>query len=304
MAEPEVYSFRRYLEAKRSVDERAINRHVVDRLRTELASRPVPLRVLEVGVGIGSTIERVASWDALPNDVEYTAVDVDADLVDATRERLVQRSAQPTFDSAGPDGPVVSDRDDGRFVVELVARDAFEFIADAERQWDVLIGQAFLDLYDLRPALSRLCSAVDGGGLLYFPITFDGGTVFEPPVDTRLDDEIERRYHDHMDGDAEQGTDRGDSRAGRHLLSAIPELGGTVLAAGASDWVVVPREEGYPADEAYFLHYIIETVRGALGPTFDSDRFDRWVETRHRQIEDGELVYVAHQLDILCDSPP
>lgn len=306
MSEPEAYSFRRYLEAKRSVDERAFNQRVLGCLQSELEARSSPLRVLEVGVGIGATIKRVATWDALPGEVEYTGVDVDPDLIQATRERLLQRSTEPTFEATASDGPLVNKRDDRRFVVELDDRDVFGFIADAVQKWDLLIGQAFLDLYEVRPTLSSLTSAMDSDGLLYLPITFDGGTILEPPIDTGFDDEIERRFHAHMDGDLDAGTDRGDSRAGRHLLSVLTELGGEVLATGGSDWVVVPEEDGYPADEAYFLHHIIETIRGALGDdrALDSDRFNRWVEIRHRQIEDGELVYIAHQLDVLCSCPP
>ncbi|MEZ4708993.1 MAG: hypothetical protein R3A44_17435 [Caldilineaceae bacterium] len=57
-------------------------------------------------------------------------------------------------------------------------------------------------------------------------------------------------------------------------------------------WVVFgqPDERGklgfYPADEAYFLHFIIDTMRGALdGDTaLESARFARWIEQRHQQI--------------------
>lgn len=306
MAEPEAYSFPRYLEAKRTVDERALNRRVRDRFRAECEAISPPLRVLEVGVGIGAAIERLAAWEGLPAAVEYTAIDVDPGLVQATRERLLERTDRPIFEWDPRNGRLVNERDDRRLEVELVVGDVFEFVADTDRLWDAVVGQAFLDLYDVGPALTGLCSAVEAAGLLYVPLTFDGGTVLEPPVDPAFDDEIERRYHAHMDGDHASGSDRGDSRAGRHLLTALPELGGTVLAAGGSDWVVVPRAHGYPADEAYFLHHIIDTVRGALAddPHLESTRFERWVSTRHRQVENGELVYIAHQLDVLAECPP
>lgn len=301
---PAADSFRRYLAAKRTVDERALNGRVRDRLQEALAGQSTPLRVLEAGFGLGSTIERLATWDALPPDVEYTAVDVDPALLQATRERLRDRVDPPTFD-VGPEGSLVCERNGRRLAVELVGRDVFDFVAAADRQWDVLIAQAFLDLYDVRPALVRLCAGVVPGGLLYFPITFDGATRFEPAVDPDFDAEIERRYHAHMDGETAVGRERGDSQAGRHLLSILPQLGGTVLAAGSSDWIVVPRADGYPAEEAYFLHHIIDTIRDALDGdrTLDAGRVEEWIETRHRQIENAELVYVAHQLDVLGRAP-
>lgn len=300
MPRPEAYSFRRYLAAKRTVDERAVNRRVRDRLGAELAELEPPVSVLEVGVGIGATVERLAAWDAFPGDVAYTAVDVEADLLQATRERLLALE-KPSFEPLDGAGRLVTERAGRRFEVELVDADVFDFVETADRPWDLLVGQAFLDLYDVRSALDHLGSAVAPGGLLYFPITFDGGTVLEPPVDPSFDDAVERRYHDHMDR-----VNGGDSRAGRHLLTALPELGGRVLAAGASDWVVVPDGDGYPADEAYFLHHLVETIRGALAEDqhLDSDRFDEWIAARHRQIAAGELVYVAHQLDVLGRAPP
>ncbi len=305
MTEPAAYSFRRYLEAKRTVDERARNRRVFDRLGRALADRPTPLAVLEVGAGTGALVERLAAWEALPATVEYTAVDVDSELVAAARDRLVARTDPPTFEPREREGVLVADRGGRRVVVELLARDAFDLVAETDRTWDLLVAQAFVDLTDVRDALARLGSALAPGGLCYFPITFDGGTWFHPPVDPAFDERVARRYHDHMDAGEGTAGGEGDSRAGRRLLSALPELGGTVLATGGSDWVVVPGPDGYRADEAYFLHHVVETVRGALAddPALEAARFARWVERRHRQIEDGRLVYVAHQLDVLGRLP-
>jgi len=39
------------------------------------------------------------------------------------------------------------------------------------RAWDLVIGQAFLDLIDMPTTLPGLCSLVRPGGLLYFPTT-------------------------------------------------------------------------------------------------------------------------------------
>ena len=78
-----------------------------------------------------------------------------------------------------------------------------------------------------------------------------------------------------------------------------------VVAAGGSDWVVFAGANGYPADEAYFLHDIIHTIRTALTghPQLDAERLSNWVAQRHAQIEEGTLVYIAHQLDVLGRVP-
>ena len=72
-----------------------------------------------------------------------------------------------------------------------------------------------------------------------------------------------------------------------------------ILAAGSSDWVVFAGPQGYPADEAYFLQFIIHTMQQALTdhPDLDAARFADWIRRRQQQIESGDLVYIAHQID-------
>ena len=71
--------FQRYLAAKRSVDDRALDRRLLDRL-ADGAVRAAddgdgPLRVLEVGAGVGTMVERLVERELLPAaDVRYTAV--------------------------------------------------------------------------------------------------------------------------------------------------------------------------------------------------------------------------------------
>jgi len=74
-----------------------------------------------------------------------------------------------------------------------------------------------------------------------------------------------------------------------------------LLEAGASDWVVFPRNRGYPGEEAYFLHVIVEMVSGAVAASgeVEAPALQAWTTQRHAQIERGELVYLAHQLDFV-----
>jgi hypothetical protein len=78
-----------------------------------------------------------------------------------------------------------------------------------------------------------------------------------------------------------------------------------LLAAGSSDWLVYPGRDGYPQDEAYFLHFIVQTIFLALReqPEIDPLRLADWAACRHEQVEAGELVYIAHQLDFLGVRP-
>lgn len=109
--------------------------------------------------------------------------------------------------------------------------------------------------------------------------------LFTPLIDPDLDERIQVLYHLSMDERMVDGRPSGDSRTGRHLLWQLPAAGAEVLAAGASDWVVHPLQKGYPADESYFLHFIVDTIYRELAghPTLDGRAFDAWSRTRHDQ---------------------
>jgi hypothetical protein len=367
---PDDYSFRRYLTAKTTVDDRALHGPTEARLGAELADvsaerdRATPVRVLEVGAGVGTTLPRLLARDRLPGRVHYTMLDREGANVEHARERLRAWGDRPDtpVDRAEPDDPTDDLRlshDDGIVTVRFVTADAFEFAADRGADapgYDLLLAQAFLDLIDLDADLPRLLSVVADGGLVYAPITFDGETVFEPtPADLR-DDAVLDLYHATMDAPDRPGS----SRTGRELLTALPACGCAILSAGASDWVVYPQggdeqsapppapeadvaspdatapelpgvttpdppvpaveaaweptdDAHYLADEAYFCHHIVDTVASAVADVLagetsveparaDLTRADlrTWAETRHRQIHEGDLLYLAHNLDLLA----
>ena len=304
MTEPDHYSFRRYLDAKRTVDQRARNRRVVDAFRRALERVDEPVDLCEVGAGTGAMVETILEWTA-DTEVRYTAIDADPTLVEAATEGVADRVADRGHDPDRSDGSLCIDRDRAAFEVEFRAEDALAHLAAREETYDVVVAQAFLDLTDVRAALETVADGLRPGGVAYFPITFDGVTSLLPPVDAELENHIERRFHRRMDTTEKVGGETGDSIAGRHLLTAVPATGGRVIAAGGSDWVVRPTDGGYEADEAYFLHHVVDTIESALAAdgTIDADRLGEWAAARHEQIEAGELVYLAHQLDVLTRWP-
>lgn len=272
------YDFVRYLAAKKTIDDRALNKDVWQWLRQVLPQQP---DILEVGAGIGTMVERLivgdVQWSA------YTAIDNQPANIAVARSRLAHLA--PAFMPA------------------LETIDLFDFAARerGKRSWDLLIAHAFLDLMDIPTALPLLLSLLKPGGLCYFTLNFDGVTTLEPAIDPQLDALIERLYHQTMDGRIVNGRPSGDSRSGRHLFNHLRRNRVNVIAAGSSDWVVFAGKDGYPTDEAYFLHFIIRTIHQALGghPLLEATQFEAWIAERHAQIEAGELVYIAHQIDFL-----
>ena len=360
--EPATYSTQRYLAAKRTVDDRALDEGVLDRLARSVPNSPA---VLEVGAGIGTMVERLLDRGLLSGAVTYVAVDLDAASVAAARERLPERARAAGYEVRRPaDDPAsfVFERDgaaDGpeRLTLTLRVADAVA-VADAiagangdrvdlddgttlpapAAGFDLLVGAAFLDLLSW-PAVETLVGAVRPGGHCYFPITFDGTTTFAPAPDPEFERRLERAFHAHLDAGA------GTSRAGRRTLDRLPDADVDVVAAAGSDWNVspattaadagagaragagagrrdpVPGTARYSADEAYFLHHLVELVRGALssGPetadagaetdgdesagegesSVDAERVERWARRRHAAVARGELRYLTHQVDVL-----
>ncbi len=276
-------SFIRYLAAKRSVDDRALNHRVWDAM---LAAVRMPSdgskgpRVLELGGGIGTMIDRAAQEGRL-QPASWTMIDEQAALIAEARERLAHSAPFP---------------------LELLATGFDAFLASVFRPFDLVIANAFLDLLDAPRALPEMKRLCRPGGLFLFSITFDGLTALEPEVDRDLDARIVELYHRTMDERVVGGKPSGDSRCGRHLLTLLPRCGYRIIAAGSSDWIVHPDKGGYPADERFFLGCILDLFEESLSarPEMDRGALSWWLHARREQLARAELVFMAHQLDVLA----
>lgn len=300
-----------YLAAKRTVDDRALNERVWRRFIGELKSgtgrtteRSDPIRILDVGTGIGTMVARLAEWERFDEPITYHGIDIDPAVIDAGRTRLPHWLASAGYDVTRNDDRIVaqsieSDRSssvtESRIEISLEVADVASITDDA----DAVIAAAFLDVVDLEATLSRLRDCLGEGGILYAPCTYDGGMAVVPTQP--LDGKIERLYHRHMD----EIRDRpGSARAGAQLLEAAPRHGFEVLAVGGGDWVVRPGPRGYEAGEETFLEFLLETMDGALADYPDSvlsaDSREAWITRRSRQVRAGELSLIAHNLDLLA----
>src|SRR5262249_11951086 len=146
---PVTYSFTRYLAAKKSVDDRALNRQVWQSLVAALpqATPGNPLQILEVGAGIGAMLERILARAVLTN-ATYTAIDIAPDNIAETHHRLPRWAASLGFHLRENSREQIRLQRKGQHIrVETEAIDLFHFIAreQGQRAWDLLIAQAFLD---------------------------------------------------------------------------------------------------------------------------------------------------------------
>ena len=294
--------YARYLAAKTSVDDRALNRHVLAELR-RLMPAGAP-RVLEVGAGLGTMVARLMDWGVVGTG-EYILLDADRPLLDDSRRWLRDWAAARGLRSdLLPDGLQVGD-----LRVRLEHAELGRYLEAAPRAQgvpaDVLIANAVLDLVDVPAILPGLLRLLVPGGVYWFTINYDGESIFAPGHPR--DDQVLQAYHRDMDERVRYGRPAGDSRTGRRLFHNLRAAGAPALAAGSSDWVVSAGPDGnYPDDEAYFLRSILSTIQDALRSRPDrvepADLAD-WLAMRGRQLAAGELVYIAHQLDFVGRSP-
>src|SRR5580700_7403879 len=279
-------AYARYLAAKTTVDDRALNGHVLAELRRLMpAGGP---RVLEVGAGLGTMVARLMDW-GVADTGEYILLDADRQLLDDSRRWLRDWAAARDLRSdLLPDGLRVGD-----LRVRLEHAELGGYLeAEHGALADVLIANAVLDLVDVPAILPGLLRLLFPGGVYWFTINYDGISIFEPGHPR--DDRIMQAYHRDMDERIRYGRPAGDSRTGRHLFDYLRAAGAPALAAGSSDWVVHPGPDGtYAGDEAYFLQSILSTIHNALRNRQDrvapADLAD-WLAERGRQLAAGELV--------------
>jgi SAM-dependent methyltransferase len=296
---PASSGYARYLAAKTTVDDRALNRHVLAELcRLMPAGAP---RVLEVGAGLGTMVARLLDWGVV-SDGEYILLDADRQLLDCSRQWLRDwAAARGMRTDVLPDGVQVGD-----LRVRLKHAELGSYLKTARGELaDVLIANAVLDLVDVPAVLPGLLRLLAPGGVYWFTVNYDGESIFAPRH--AYDDQIMQTYHRDMDERIRFGRPAGESRTGRHLFHHLVAAGASPLAAGSSDWVVYPAPDGtYPASEAYFVRSILNTIRDALRNRHDQvepAHLADWLAVRGEQLAAGELVYIAHQLDF-AGRPP
>lgn len=269
--------FDAYLESKASVDSRSLHPRVL----ASALSGPAPRTVLELGGGTGTMARRLREGGWIGPDTSYELIDRGGSGLETAREK-----------AAGLFQP-------GKFSTRE---------ADLLTVWeesrpgppDLVIAHALLDLFDPRaaaPALARL-----GARRYWLTHLFDGLTSWEPQIDPDLDNSLIRAYHRSMDERASGGA-QGSSRSARDWLTALPSSGFRILDAGSSDWIVRSQDGVYPDDEAEFLRAILHFFQASLKNRSEVDQAGLawWLAVRQAQVDRGEAVFLAHQLDLTAE---
>ena len=152
MTVPDRYSFTRYLEAKKGIDDRSLNGRVWNELvkRLKRSTPDEPIRILEVGAGIGTMIERMLD-EGLLNSAIYTAVDEMEENKIRAHERMRAWAANHgmIFEEHSVDKWEISGRNK-RIEIGFKNEDFFDFASREKGKFDLIIANAFLDLVDIQ----------------------------------------------------------------------------------------------------------------------------------------------------------
>lgn len=295
----------RYLAAKKSIDDRALNHHVWKMLRQALAQTTdrEPVKILELGAGIGTMFERLVDRGLLTGPCTYLATDMDPEQIRAARIYLSQWAGKHGHSLSWTEdgGRLRTARADISLRLEVARAEELAQRSDSLGRFHLVLAHAVLDLVDFPPVLTPLLSRLTSNGLAYFTCNFDGETIFLPECET--EDEIIRDYHNSMEARL-----TGARHTGRRLLTFLQDLGLEIMAAGSSDWVIHPRGDKYSQDETFFLHAIIQTVENELARKNRSSshraNLTTWARLRHQQVETGKLSFLARHLDLLVRQRP
>ncbi len=296
-----VAPYAQYLLAKRTVDDRSLNAGVLTWLRNQIGTGA--RHFVEIGGGVGTMVARLYGLGIAVRG-EYLLIDADARMLAEARRHLAGwAAAHGVTARETTDGVVL-----GELSVTLVEAEIGEYSERvAGRHADVLIGCAVLDVIDAPRLLPGMLRMLKPGGLYWFPITYDGEMAFLP--DHPADLALIAAYHADMDRRVRHGRPAGERFAGRHLLEHLRSVGAPVCAAGSADWIVLPGPDGrYPEGEAEFVAAILDTMESALMPGgsavgVDRDVLARYLSVRREQLARGELVYLAHNLDVAGRAP-
>ncbi len=295
-----------YLAAKKSIDDRALNRYVWTALCQALpqTTGTEPANIVEIGAGIGTMLTRMVDWGLLTGPATYLATDCDGDHLPLARRYLAawaDERGYPLHWLEKQRSRLCTTQAEIALVFETVRAEEMACRTESRGTFHLAVAHAVLDLIDLPAVLPGILSQLTSNGLAYFTCHFDGATYFLPEYPGGEEEEILRRYHASMEARL-----TGASNTGRRLLNMLQGPGLELLAAGSSDWLIHPRNTTYSGDEVVFLHALIATVEqelaGKSGPA--PAGLAAWARTRHQQVDMGTLTFLARNLDLLARRRP
>ena len=162
------FTYGRYLAAKKSIDDRALNHHVWQTLGRSLGQirKGEPMKVLEIGAGIGTMLVRAVERGLLAGPSTYVATDCDAERFRAARTYISQWARQQGHSlswSGALAGRLRTDDADVSVVFDPISAETLADQPDKHTFCHLLIAHAVLDLIDFPSLLPKLLPKLKDG---------------------------------------------------------------------------------------------------------------------------------------------
>jgi SAM-dependent methyltransferase len=298
-----------WLAARRPFDEAALDRGAVLTIRRWADGRHSadPVRVVDLGSGIGAGLQRALRW---LGDRASLAFTVDSDRVLLAAAQAAWRddswTVHPTDESRDQGcAPYTVFRNGQRTIITPLVADALAPLdvagGPSDASIDLVLAHAFADLVPLDRLATRIHALLRPGGLAHLALTYDGETAFEPTDDARLEARVIAAYHRHMDRPRAEFECYGGSTAGRRLGSALEAAGLRIVRAAPSIW----RVHAGRGDTAAAREVLARMIRFVADSVIDLDgswatQIGRWESSRWKALGTGELSLRVRHVDVLA----
>ncbi len=289
-----------FLQAKFALDQRSLNQDVWDHF-IALTAEYEQINLLDTGTGTGSMLRRFIRTRHT-GMLTLTGLDREPALL-TTAEAEIAKLLQHTGFSLSDATPHLSARKQRHKIAFTPVCAALSDFVGGAGSYHVITAHAFMDLVPLAPCLALFKNWLKPGGLFYGTINYDSETVIFPPYhDSGFEDGILAEYDASMERRRAQGEATGGAKCGRRLYRALQQNGFHVIAYGSSDWNITPVDGSYRDDDHVVLRYLLHWIFGEAekNRTVDASKLAAWRQCRQRQLSDGELGIIIHQLDILA----
>lgn len=314
------YQYGDFLETKRQLDHESMSNSIWSTLKKEIKKRSEwkqrwPKRILDCGCGSGAMIHHLIKR-GIKFD-EYHGIDIQKGLLKKAEQKLMAGDFRKL--TLAPQFHALS-------VYDLrVASNSEEYTTRRgvfDKPFDLVCAQSLAEHVDVDRMLGNIWTALDQKGLLLLPINYDGETIFEPVQDRYIEERIIRNFNNlAISGQVYEGCVGGNAYCGRQLYHALGKNGFRVIDFRSEDWVIIPSgvEEPYTKDVIEFLKTIIHAIADAnkinamnrlsllRGTDFgepssiEESLIEEWRESRLKQLNDGILVYICHQMGALAE---
>jgi ubiquinone/menaquinone biosynthesis C-methylase UbiE len=276
----ETFDYVKYLDVKKSIDDKSLNKLVWDSFANWMISeneQNQTLKVLEIGAGIGTMIERLLDASLLKH-CHYVALEPELSFQDAAKFRLMTwANTQGVSFEISPEGLWLLHSKQLNVTIEWVKAEAdkIDQLFD-NKNFNLILSHAVIDLLPVPEIMPIILKKLTQKGGFYFSVNFSGETKFFP--NDQSDDDIANNYHKDMDARF-PGLDWQPSLTGEELPKWLQNHGCKNVIDGESDWNLGSADE-------LFIKNILDTIKKALK---DTPGLEEWLTKRYEQLAQKQL---------------